>query len=85
MMDRLPEVHKVGMTPEEVGEKVLDGIRRNATYIFSHPEFKEELKEIFDEILNSLPEEEAPAPRLAFEEYRRGILKKAKIEANRIG
>jgi hypothetical protein len=43
------------------------------------------LREIFDEILNSLPNEEAPAQRLAFEQYRRDILKKAKIEANKIG
>jgi NAD(P)-dependent dehydrogenase (short-subunit alcohol dehydrogenase family) len=84
-MDVLPEIHKAGMTPEEVGEKVLAGIRRNALYIFSHPEFKDELREIFDEALDSLPEEEAPAQRLAFEQSRRDSLKKAKAEANKIG
>jgi len=83
-MDLLPEIHKAGMEPEEVGEKVLAGIRRNALYIFSHPEFKEELQEIFDEALNSLPEEEAPPERLAFERGRRDGLKKAKAEANKI-
>jgi len=81
----LPEIHKAGMAPEEVGEKVLAGIRRNASYIFSHPEFKEELTEIFDEVLNSLPDEEAPAQRLAFEKGRRDALRKAKVEANKIG
>jgi short-subunit dehydrogenase len=84
-MNILPEIHKAGMSPEEVGEKVLSGIRRNALYIFSHPEFKDELREIFDEALDSLPEEEAPAQRLAFEQSRRDSLKKAKAEANRIG
>ncbi len=84
-MDILPEIHKAGMEPEEVGEKVLAGIRRNALYIFSHPEFKEELKELFDEALNSLPDEEAPAPRLAFEKTRRDALKKARIEADKVG
>jgi NAD(P)-dependent dehydrogenase (short-subunit alcohol dehydrogenase family) len=84
-MKLLPEIHKAGMEPEEVGEKVLAGIRRNDLYIFSHPEFKEELREIFDEVLNALPQEEAPAPRLAFEESRRAALKKAKAEANKIG
>jgi NAD(P)-dependent dehydrogenase (short-subunit alcohol dehydrogenase family) len=84
-MEILPEIHKAGMTPEEVGEKVLAGIRRNDMYIFSHPEFKEELKEIFDEVLDSLPQEKAPAARLDFEKTRRDALKKAKDEANKIG
>jgi NAD(P)-dependent dehydrogenase (short-subunit alcohol dehydrogenase family) len=84
-MDILPEIHKLGMEPVEVGEKVLAGIRRNAMYIFSHPEFKEELREIFDEVLNSLPDEEVPAPRLEFEKTRRDMVKKAREEANKIG
>ena len=84
-MDILPEIHKAGMAPEEVGEKVLAGIRRNDLYIFSHPEFRDELKEIFDEVLASLPEGEAPANRLAFEKTRRDALRQAKDEANKIG
>ena len=84
-MDVLPEIHKLGMGLEEVGEKVLAGIRRNAMYIFSHPEFKEELQEIFGEVLSALPEEDAPAERLAFEKTRRDGLKTAKAEANKIG
>jgi len=84
-MDVLPEIHKLGMGLEEVGEKVLAGIRRNAMYIFSHPEFKEELQEIFGEVLSALPEEGAPAERLAFEKMRRDGLKTAKAEANKIG
>jgi len=84
-MDVLPEIHKLGMGLEEVGEKVLAGIRRNAMYIFSHPEFKEELQEIFGEVLSALPEEDAPAERLAFEKTRRDSLKTAKAEANKIG
>ena len=84
-MDFLPEIHKLGMTPEEVGEKVLAGIRRNDMYIFSHPEFREEMQEIHDEILRYLPEEEVPAGRLAFEKTRRDSLRTAKDEANKIG
>ena len=83
-MDILPQIHEMGMSPEEVGEKVLAGIRRNDLYIFSHPEFKEELSEIFNEVLDSLPEEEAPEGRLAFEKTRRDGLKKAKEEANKL-
>ena len=84
-MDILPKIHKLGMGLEEVGEKVLAGIRRNAMYIFSHPEFKEELQEIFDEVLSALPEEDAPPERLGFEKTRRDGLKIAKAEANKIG
>jgi NAD(P)-dependent dehydrogenase (short-subunit alcohol dehydrogenase family) len=84
-MDALPEVQKLGMAPEEVGEKVLAGIRRNDPYIFSHPEFKEELREIFDEVLSALPEEDAPEKRVGFERSRRDGLKNLKIAANKIG
>jgi NAD(P)-dependent dehydrogenase (short-subunit alcohol dehydrogenase family) len=70
-MSRLADIHKVGMDPVEVGEKVLAGIRRNDLYIFPHPEFKDELREIFDEILVALPEEPVDPKRLAFEEFRR--------------
>jgi NADP-dependent 3-hydroxy acid dehydrogenase YdfG len=85
VMDKLPELHKLGMTPEEVGQKVLEGIRKNSLYIFSHPEFKEELSEIFDEVLDALPEGDAPEPRARFERTRREGLKNHKTAANKIG
>jgi len=70
-MSRLAEIHLVGMEPDEVAEKTLIGIRRNDFHIFTHPEFKEELKGIFDRTLAALPEGEADPARLAFEEGRR--------------
>jgi NAD(P)-dependent dehydrogenase (short-subunit alcohol dehydrogenase family) len=84
-MDKLPEVHKEGMSPEEVGEKVLAGIKQNSMYIFSHPEFRDELQELFDIVLNSLPDEQAPPRRRAFEEWRRNEVKKAIEAADKIG
>ena len=84
-MERMPEVYRMGMDPEQVGEKVLAGIRRNDLYIFSHPEFVDELREIFDETLAAFPKGEAPAPRLAFENGRRKGVAEAKAAANRIG
>jgi len=57
---------------------VLRAIRRNDFYIFSHPEFKEELRGIFDEALQALPDEPAPAQRLAFEEGRRAAAAEAR-------
>ena len=74
----LAQVHEVGMDPEEVGQKVLRAIRRNDFYIFSHPEFKEELRAIFDEALQALPDEPVPRERLAFEDGRRAAAAEAR-------
>jgi NAD(P)-dependent dehydrogenase (short-subunit alcohol dehydrogenase family) len=67
----LPRVHEAGMPPEAIGEKVLRAIRRNDFYVFTHPEHRDELREIFDETLAAFPDEPVPAERLAFEESRR--------------
>ena len=75
---RLAQVHQDGMEPEEVGEKVLRAIQRNDFYVFSHPEFKDELRAIFDEALQALPNEQAPPVRLAFEEARRAAAAEAR-------
>jgi hypothetical protein len=83
-MDRLPEIHQKGMAIEEVGEKVLAGIRRNSMYIFSHPEFREELEELFAIVVNSLPIEDAPKERVEFEQWRRNGVKKAIEEADKM-
>jgi NAD(P)-dependent dehydrogenase (short-subunit alcohol dehydrogenase family) len=70
-LEQLAQLHQVGMTPEEIGGKVLRALERNDFYIFSHPEFKEELRAIFDEALAAIPDEPAPPARLAFENGRR--------------
>jgi NAD(P)-dependent dehydrogenase (short-subunit alcohol dehydrogenase family) len=70
-LTRLAQVHEVGMDPEEIGQKVLRAIRRNDFYIFSHPEFKEELRAIFAEALQALPDEPA-TPRFRGRPPRRG-------------
>ena len=77
-MKKLPEMHKSGMDPVEVGEKVLEGIRRNDLYIFPHPEFREELSEIFSEVLAAIPEGYVDPQRLAIEEVRRNIVAKVR-------
>jgi NAD(P)-dependent dehydrogenase (short-subunit alcohol dehydrogenase family) len=68
---RLAEVHEFGMPPEEVASKVLRGIQRNDLYIFSHSEFKDELRELFDSVLAALPDDPVDPRRLQFEEGRR--------------
>ena len=77
-MKKLPEMHKSGMDPVEVGEKVLEGVRRNDLYIFPHPEFREELSEIFNEVLAAIPEGYVDPQRLAIEEVRRNIVAKVR-------
>ena len=67
----LGNVHKSGMDPVEVAEKVIAAIRANRFYIFSHPEFKDELREVFDQILDNFTEEIPDPQRLAFERGRR--------------
>jgi NAD(P)-dependent dehydrogenase (short-subunit alcohol dehydrogenase family) len=85
-MAHVPELNATaGMSPEEVGERVLAGIRRNQLYIFSHGEFREELQDHFDEVLESLPTDKGPEIRLQFERTRRAWLKKAREAANAIG
>jgi NAD(P)-dependent dehydrogenase (short-subunit alcohol dehydrogenase family) len=80
---RLAQLHEIGMPPEEVGAKVLRGIERNDLYIFSHPEFKEELREIFEGILAALPDEPADPRRVEFELTRRQRNREAAELANR--
>jgi NADP-dependent 3-hydroxy acid dehydrogenase YdfG len=82
---RLAELHQIGMPPEELGAKVLRGIQRNDFYIFSHPEFKEELRAIFDEALQALPDEPAPPDRLSFEEGRRAAARADRASWPKLG
>jgi NAD(P)-dependent dehydrogenase (short-subunit alcohol dehydrogenase family) len=77
-LQTLARVHEFGMTPEEIGRKVLEAIQRNDFYIFSHPEFKEELRAIFDETLAAFRDEPVPPKRLEFEEGRRARNAKAR-------
>jgi NAD(P)-dependent dehydrogenase (short-subunit alcohol dehydrogenase family) len=76
-MRLLPGLHEAGMGPEEVGEKVLHAIGRNDFYVFTHPDHRDELRGIFDEVLAAFPDEPVPAERLAVEEGRRAAKARA--------
>ncbi len=78
------EVLPTGMTPVEVGEKVLQGILHNDFYILPHPEFKEEFKESFDEIIAALPDEPFDQKREVYEEQRRQSRRDARARANNV-
>jgi NAD(P)-dependent dehydrogenase (short-subunit alcohol dehydrogenase family) len=84
-MTRLAAVHEHGMDPVEVGEKVLAAVKANQLYIFPHPEFRDELKELFDEALAAVPEEPCPPERLRFEEGRRAAKDQAKASWKDVG
>jgi NAD(P)-dependent dehydrogenase (short-subunit alcohol dehydrogenase family) len=67
----LPGLHDAGMEPDEIGEKVLAAIRENRFYVFTHPDHREELRQLFDETIAAFPDEPVPPDRLAVEEGRR--------------
>jgi NAD(P)-dependent dehydrogenase (short-subunit alcohol dehydrogenase family) len=67
----LPGLHEAGMDPDEIGEKVVSAIRENRFYVFTHPDHRDELRGIFDEIIGSFPDEPVPPDRLAVEDGRR--------------
>jgi NAD(P)-dependent dehydrogenase (short-subunit alcohol dehydrogenase family) len=56
-----------GMSPTEIGERVLEGIRRNDLWILTHSEYREGARERFDAILNSFPTDAAPPERVTAE------------------
>jgi len=56
-----------GMEPLEAGQRVLQGIRNNALYIFSHPEFAPGIRDRNEALLASFPRETPPAERVELE------------------
>ena len=56
------------MDPLEAGRSVLHGVRRNDLFIFSHPEFRDGMRERFEAVLASVPfGRDVPQARLAIE------------------
>lgn len=68
-----------GMDPLEVGRRVVEGIRRNDAYILTHGEFKQELREVFDEILAAFPDDEGDPVRAQIEQGRRDVVAAMKL------
>lgn len=85
-VQRLAEFHEFGMEPDVIAARVLDGMRENRTYIFSHPEFKEEVAELFQEYLadfRDLPEDPGFNKRTGFEKFRRDRYSEARAAARK--
>jgi NAD(P)-dependent dehydrogenase (short-subunit alcohol dehydrogenase family) len=71
---RLADVHEFGMEPDVIAARTLDAMREDRFHIFSHPEFKDELRELFDETLadfRDYPADPGHDKRLGFEKTRR--------------
>ena len=63
------------MDPVELGAYVVEGIRNNAPYIFTHAEFREEVRGRYEELDAAFPREQLiPVERNAFEDQRRDTI-----------
>lgn len=62
---KMPDWSKVFMTPEEVGERVVRGIKRNDLFILTHPEFKEGIVARNEALLRAMPDEPVNEERKA--------------------
>lgn len=70
-LEQFGTAFEAGMDPLEVGEKVLAGMTCGDALIFTHPEFAEDFRDIYETSIAALPDEPAPAARLAIERLRR--------------
>ncbi len=70
-IERLERVHAHGMDTGEVARKTLRAIVNDDFYVFTHPEFKDELRELHEEIDRSFSDELPDPARLAIEAPRR--------------
>jgi len=70
--DEWPEKMEFAMKPREVGSRVLDGIRNQRAFVFTHGHFRDEVAGLFNEILDDFPPASAPcAEEKAVEDGRR--------------
>jgi NAD(P)-dependent dehydrogenase (short-subunit alcohol dehydrogenase family) len=76
---RLAEIHEFGMEPDVIAARVLEAMRENRFHIFTHPEFRDELSELFAEVLQDFrdhPHDPGFEQRTGFEKTRRESYRK---------
>ena len=56
MIERLAGMHQIGMEPDVIAARILQGMRENQAYNFPMPDHKEELAEYFQEVLGEYRE-----------------------------
>ena len=87
-VERLAGIHEFGMEPDVIGARILDGIRENRANIFTHPDHKDELRELFEEILadyRDYPQDTGYDQRVAFEKVRRDTFAETRRKAKLAG
>jgi NAD(P)-dependent dehydrogenase (short-subunit alcohol dehydrogenase family) len=83
---QLAEFHEFGMEPDVIAARILGGMRENRQYIFSHPDHKDELAEVFQEYLGDYRDYEKDQghdQRVGFEAFRRERYKEAREAAKK--
>lgn len=86
MVERLAGMHEVGMEPDVIAERILQGMRENQAYIFPMPDHREELAEYFEEVLGDYrdyPQDPGYEERIKIEAMRRDGYKAARAAARR--
>jgi len=58
-------IYNTAPAGDEIGVRVIDGVRRNAMYILTHPEIRPVLEARAAALLAALPDEEVSAERIA--------------------
>ena len=76
-LEQFGSVFQAGMDPHEAGTKIVAGMSAGAGLVFTHPEFAEDFKAIYEDSLAALPDEAAPPERLEVERMRREANKAA--------
>jgi NAD(P)-dependent dehydrogenase (short-subunit alcohol dehydrogenase family) len=83
-VERLAGMHQVGMEPDVIAARILQGMRENQAYIFPMPDHKEELEEYYQEVLadyREYPQDPGYDERLKMEAMRRAGYKAARDAA----
>jgi NAD(P)-dependent dehydrogenase (short-subunit alcohol dehydrogenase family) len=83
-VDRLAGMHDVGMEPDVIGARILQGMRENQAYIFPMPDHREELAEYFQEVIGDYrdyPQDPGYDQRVTIEAFRRKAYKEARDAA----
>jgi NAD(P)-dependent dehydrogenase (short-subunit alcohol dehydrogenase family) len=69
------EMTAAWMDPQELGARVVEGIRNNAPYILTHMEFRDEVRELYSMLDAAFPDhQDVPDGRRSFEERRRAMV-----------
>ena len=76
-LENFGKAFEAGMDPLEVGEKILAGMTGRRPLIFTHPEFADDFRAIYEASVAALPDEPVPPARAEIERLRREAMRAA--------